>query len=284
MKPTCNFHLAVPSFYLLDALNYSIPKESFKESIQNLRDDVDSKRAKFNKSFARTLYDYLASACFAEFRHANREGGQEPHFWLGINKKAFPSSTEGQRKAAFKKARRYDPKNFLPILAKKFNEGDWEDGYGDEKWGEIAKATMMYWKYPPEVFIDHVIDLEHNSGLCFDKGHMVEYNCELELGHWLNDKSRKDIWESLHPVTPDIQRLIHRAVNLKLVDSEAWEEFDEDRFQEVCKEYLGHWFSTKAELRKELKLHFPKVAWGKGTIDVRIEKRETVSRRKRKAL
>jgi len=130
-------------------------------------------------------------------------------------------SSDAQRNFALKTAKHYDPREFLPHVAKAFKKiavGD--ESYCGPLWHDIAKAGTYYWKYKPEVFIDHVIDLEHNSGCIFDKEYIVAGSGDLEavldikkLGSLITQK--EDYFE--FGLDSNVHGLLDRAVALKIV-------------------------------------------------------------------
>ncbi len=56
----------------------------------------------------------------------------------------------------------------------RFRNYDWDSAYGGSPWAEIAQAGYDMWKEDLSsgeiiMALDHVFDLQHNSGMIFDK-------------------------------------------------------------------------------------------------------------------
>ena len=152
---------AVATFYGLDALRQAAKTEPFRPSHERWRADLEDLWGRLVPRLARCFYDYLALACFGEARHADREAS---HYI-----EDFPADGGDSRGEAVVAALGYDPRQFLPVLERLFFEARWQGGFGGESWGRIAKAAQLYGRLPDAVFVDHVVDLTHNGGLCFDK-------------------------------------------------------------------------------------------------------------------
>jgi len=262
----CNVHLAIPTFYVLEGLNTVIPKDSFKTSIVKLRQDFDAYRGWYNDNLARVLFDYLATSCFAEFRHT-KKFSENKFLNKVIKEEVFPSGAALlTRQHAQKKSWKYSPQKFLPILSKYFKSKDvlWEDGYGGKPWAKIAKAALTYYEFPPEVFIDHVVDLGHNGGLCYDKGVLVQYNAdsEDELEIYLTKKTKSCIFSKHHPCSKEVwDKFVQRALTFNLIKEKspwyhkAWEDV---MFQN---ENMVGWQLDRVVFPAPIK-------WGKGDISV----------------
>ncbi|MCX6714698.1 MAG: hypothetical protein NTX72_02700 [Candidatus Uhrbacteria bacterium] len=66
-----------------------------------------------------------------------------------------------------------------------FRRPTWESSYGGEMWAKITDATNQFWKptqnkRPTTVNIDRAFDLQHNTGMVFDKDENVHANEERE--------------------------------------------------------------------------------------------------------
>lgn len=223
----------VATFYGLDALRLVARPDLFLPSHARWTQDLDRVWDAFVPAFARRLFDYLALACFGEARHA---GDRASHCVEG-----FPVAPGDSRAVAVREAVQYNPRQFLPVLVRLFEEADWESGYGGRSWGRIARAALMYGQVPDVVFIDHCVDLSHNNGLCFDKheaGLMLYDGGEyVQLLNAKRDKSPQELLAWLAefvPVCSPLASLSERAVNLGIVDGtplytngsarEAWRE------------------------------------------------------------
>lgn len=66
------------------------------------------------------------------------------------------------------------PKNkMVEVMSKTFHEGVWGWNYGGENWGKIADAWLKLYNSKSQKedqgWIDHIIDLQHNTGTVFNK-------------------------------------------------------------------------------------------------------------------
>jgi hypothetical protein len=111
---------------------------------------------------AAAFFDYIVATCAGELRHAHRCANQ--HY------DGFPTGFSHHRASASAFALQYEPRSTLKACLKSFTDGEWQNGYGGEAWAKIAKAGLMYKEQPDIVFIDHCVDLSHNSGTFLDKG------------------------------------------------------------------------------------------------------------------
>lgn len=236
--------IAVSSFYALKAVEASPAwrqGDLFLRSRELFEERFKTYTREFTKKLAQTLFDYLALAAFGEARRA-----------------AY-SAVEGtviadfhrmeSRRYTYIAATQYDPKKFLPILADLFDNSDaFTSGscMGGRLWGDIARAAMMYYTHPLDVFIDHVIDLEHNGGLCFNKGILVRVDDEGRYYDMLNRKKLQPIYSG-GDLDADTAEVIRQAEVLGLVEFTRYTYFIED-----------------------VRLKFPEpIKWGKKSIFIR---------------
>jgi hypothetical protein len=150
-----------------------------------LRFELSELKDKYNSAFARALRDYLLLASCGEARHAK----EKCEYYS-------PLFARTERQAVFSYITKYDKDYLIRILKGLFSE-DWEGSYGGQAWLSIIEAIEMYKTVPDMVFIDHCIDLEHNNGLCFDKG--IIFNLDKEAVMYLLDRKREA--EDLHKIS-----------------------------------------------------------------------------------
>lgn len=114
-------------------------------------------------NLARAFYDYIVLTAAGEARHARRHCCTRhwSNFTVGAD-----------RNEAWNDAQCYSPESLLSALNTLFNKSVWVTGssYGGKSWGRIVEAGLLYRKVPALVFLDHAVDLSHNSGLFLDKG------------------------------------------------------------------------------------------------------------------
>lgn len=160
---------AIYDFYFAEAILIHPPKFGNKAQ-EKLRDDAQAYLDMIVENLAPALYDYLFMASMGEARHAyNKTALYIPNIERG-----------GGRSAAYATALTFDPANTLPVLHKLFDQSWSGGGYGGGLWANICAGAMEYGKLPDKAFIDHVIDLQHNGGHCFDKT-SVSKTIDLEI-------------------------------------------------------------------------------------------------------
>lgn len=200
-------------FYILQALGATARLEPFRHSHQRWRRDYQDYFDVFTERFARTLYDYLCLIVFGEARHASNCAGYYYEDW--------PVSHIDGRSNAYSYATDYSPASFLPKAAQLFLAGNWEESYGGRAWARIAEAAMLYGKVPDVVFIDHAIDLSHNSGLCFDKDEAGIFTCYFAESYreFLDMKATMppEVYIPGLRCSHHVARLVRRAINLGIV-------------------------------------------------------------------
>lgn len=178
---------SVYDFYYLEALKAKPPAFGSKPQ-EKLYNDVCKTYDKLVPTLARALYHYLFLACFGEARHARSQADA----WYN------DMPIGGDRDEAYGEALNYEPEGTLKALDKTFNSYSWNgSGYGGGSWGKIVTGAMYYGEWKDSLFIDHVVDLEHHGGNCFDKDE-VRYTIDLRvcapyMSNFLSYKAEHDI-------------------------------------------------------------------------------------------
>jgi hypothetical protein len=157
----------INDFYVLEALKVNIgmeissdPKVEFKHSLTRLLFDIERYASDFIPNIAYRIFVYLYAACLGEARHAANTMA-ESYFLKEM-------SCE-QRNQAFTSALEFAPNDQnIQAIVDIFSQG-WRGSFGGRKWLKIAKALQMYRHAPDAAFIDHVVDLQHNTGTIFNK-------------------------------------------------------------------------------------------------------------------
>lgn len=165
----------------------------------------------FAERLARQFFDFCVMACFGEARY-----GQSGKYTFDVQ------GMKGSRSDAYQIALRYDPRDLLPKLIHVFNDYGWGGSIGGKKWGNIAKAAALYFKYrnAPIVFVDHCVDLAHNGGLAFNKGYILSNpSDEASYMAMLDEKRKGSIFDSnkSHPLIPAVYGLLAEGIALGLV-------------------------------------------------------------------
>lgn len=143
-------HGAVYNFYALEEMSLN----------DNLPEIFVKRHKEFVASTARTMFDYLATICMSEARHAIET------VWnvYGVNNEMK------SRNNAWVMGREYNPRQSLKVCEYVFTHAQFPGGYGGKAWANIAKCAGRYFTLPPKSWFDHVVDLAHNGGLAFNKG------------------------------------------------------------------------------------------------------------------
>jgi hypothetical protein len=75
------------------------------------------------------------------------------------------------RSTSAMEATEFNPEDNWQDLVSVFSDNKWDSAFGGDKWAEILSSFQYYYDYPTMrgIFIDLVVDLEHNGGCVFDK-------------------------------------------------------------------------------------------------------------------
>jgi len=79
-----------------------------------------------------------------------------------------------------------NPNNLINFCIELFSNGRWKNSYGGQSWATIAKTWILLKNAKNDddlIYIDHIIDLQHNSGSVFSK---IEYYKQDGSLNWLN--------------------------------------------------------------------------------------------------
>lgn len=141
---------------------------------------------------ARSLRDYLALICLGEARHAR---GQEQPVRLAISTSPKKSDLKlvplpGNRQEVYRKSLFLEPDLMLQVSRYVFETCHWHGSFGGKAWAHIAKWGGRFGSMPHSVFIDHVLDLEHNTGSIFNKPTLWN---GADLRGILNTKAAEDV-------------------------------------------------------------------------------------------
>jgi hypothetical protein len=114
---------------------------------------------------------------------------------------------------SFDLAKQMDPVKFMSVAAEIFDESGWHGAYGGENWARIARAWLKLRETEsgPDlvVILDHIYDLQHNTGTVFNKLKTYAKDGDYD---WLKkalDK-KKDLVngrEIINQVSPQMKRI-----------------------------------------------------------------------------
>ena len=198
LKEVLDLPAAVAGFYVQEAVIARINGMQKNTMIIRLEDEIREFNAihrKYTDRLAGAFFDYIALASFGEARHAPSQAKcyilQICYNW---NRDDAQQNIH-TRTESYKKALRFDPYRFLPVLSILFHDGQWKDAYGGKRWGDIAKAGMMYKEVSSTVFVDYVVDLSHNGGSMFNKNILFQFYSGDSYIHMLSMKRTFSILE-----------------------------------------------------------------------------------------
>ena len=226
LNDLCYFDIAVLNYYILEQLSVDIPKDSVSHAIIKLKDNLLQKKEEFCDVFAKSIRDYLLVVSIGEARHALNKcyvGDTYLDFADDITDRIYY-----KRDCVYMQCVDYDYKSILPILLKIFGDNTWRgDGFGGKAWYKIVKAIYMYDTLSAPVFIDHVVDLSHNSANVFTKNVLFGIKYPYSYKLILNYKKEKNILKidkqqiscnieeyNHFTVYRDVKKLLIRANNL----------------------------------------------------------------------
>jgi hypothetical protein len=109
----------------------------------------------------------------------------------------------------------YFPDEQTVEIVKSIFEQEWASGgYGGDAWLQIVNGMCLYGQIPDAAFIDHIVDLEHNSGTVLDKSarKYTNFNTDgaYDLRKFLNYKFSNDILRDNFRF--DVSRKLHSLV------------------------------------------------------------------------
>jgi hypothetical protein len=249
-----NIHLLAQEFYALEAVSalLSVSQnnsfEPMRHSHSRWRRDFDDFRNEYNQKFASAIFDYTVSVVAAELRHCKNRASQYINDYY---------TTFHSRDAVYEECSVYRPYDILTAGFRMFDTSrtKWNDGFGGEKWKQIARAGLMRDKVIDCIFIDHCVDLSHNNSVYFDKGAGIfslpgssSYQNFLNLKFFCKPQALIDIKHGLR-----FNRLLQRVNTLNIIDVQA----AGDLFAEQI-------YKDKAET---LLLGYQPIKWGDKRVD-----------------
>jgi len=161
-------------------------------NISELLKDIRDKLIVYIK---KEMLNAVYIACSAEFYHIidhmevpKLDKNTQDFFNLYVNKSidydfilkhiedsdpSYKSRFEFLKSLSLDKNNNLNPEKFMIYCKKIFNKGKWDRSYGGKAWGKIADSWFLLKNAKTEneqiIYIDHIIDLQHNSGSIFSK-------------------------------------------------------------------------------------------------------------------
>lgn len=167
--PNMDIYLLVQEFYAIEAMSVMLGQDEYgdfqpmRHSHDRWYRDFQEFRDRYTSQLATAIYDYTVLAVAAELRHACRCASHcIRDYFRGVH----------GRDGIYRDCVVYDPTDLLMAGLQLFDpkQVKWKRQYGGEPWQRIAKAGLLKGKVSDSVFIDHCVDLSHNSNVYFDKG------------------------------------------------------------------------------------------------------------------
>lgn len=204
--------VAINEFYglmSLDALLVGNTKfEPFRHSHKRWLDDFIEYRNLYIDKLEQAIYDYTVLVVGGELRHA----GDCCSFAL----EGFPYIHT--RSTAYALVKDFSPAFILAAGEEGFSKYEWEAGYGGSLWADIARAGTLRNKLGKIGFIDHCIDLSHNSSVYFDKSDSGIFWLESSAMYrsFLDQKrnEKPEVVLSNISKSPMLYRLVQRGITL----------------------------------------------------------------------
>jgi len=187
---------AITKFYLYDEAIEDMKKIISSNIFSKDKDlialqEIQEEYKQYSEKLAKIFYIYLSTVAFGELRHCKLQSDFCINDSNPLLRNLFTITSQGDksRQLVYEEAhRRFDPFQYMPIIENLFRYFFWTSNFGGKKWAGICNAANLYKKIPNEIFIDHVVDLHHNSGTVFDKPYM-NLTSGLSISSILHSKS-----------------------------------------------------------------------------------------------
>lgn len=239
-----NIFCCLHEFYALIALDAIAKVRPFVHSHEKWEKDFHEYMEYFVSNLARVIYDYTVLAVLSELRH-----GCKSNLVLDI-----PNFMRSERYQIFAWAKEYTSNSILRTGEYLFSSDNnyWASHYGGDSWKAIAKAGLMYGKIPDLVFIDHCVDLCHNSGSYFDKRLGILACVDNSIFMKFLDAKKHSFnpyVELSQGVSYTFNNLVVRATNLEIIEKEKLTEVQIDRENRLFKYTACLQFSSLSDKR-----------------------------------
>ncbi len=267
-------------FYFLEAMQAGLsmakatnPEISFRRSVEKLENDINETFEKLTHTMAFRIYVYLYSASLGEARHASD------------NCEMIVDQLDGYgRSTVYNRALNFFPNDenvqiLTDVFAQSWNSG----GFGGRAWLEIVEGMKLYGKITDAAFIDHTVDLEHNSGSVFTKDtrSYINFQCfgeynAMDLRSFLNYKFKSNIlneneksWHGNYSTTYNVSTKIY---NLLVRYSNIIEKIEAINYCKPTLEFLTpytvEWgYETFTTSQNENEVGYQECEWCENKID-----------------
>ena len=192
------FYLVV-NFYALELIKGKmiVSPKHFSRSWDKLWDDINNFSEQYNSKLASMFYDHVVKCVQCELRHCkNHSELYIPNFygdgWFKNfnDQMCYASSVFNPTEILRAGKWLFDDNNNYWCFEEEVCE------YGGEAWQDISEAGLEYQKVSDSIFIDYLIDLEHNNAVVLFKltglfMHTPRFGMTLYL-EMLDDKRYRD--------------------------------------------------------------------------------------------
>lgn len=209
----------VEEFYQIQAIEAFMAMNGtfvpFKHSHEKWMTDFTQFKQEFYARLGRAIYDYTVLLCAGELRYAPGQADYAFHWYTDSR----------DRSEIWGKCTQFSDKEIVRAALIGFDpeKVHWSSSFGGEKWHNIAKAADMYHKVPMEVFIDHCVDLSHNSSCYFDKGAGIfNLRGQSEYLEFLTKKRYVEDPSELFTI-PKGEKLWHFALRARTLGLITWD-------------------------------------------------------------
>lgn len=236
-----NIQLLVQEFYAIEAITamLSLKYNSFepmRHSHSRWYRDFSDFRDEYTIKFASAIYDYTVSVVSAELRHCRDKASKYI--------KEYYNSWDQSREEVYDVSPVYMASDILLAGIRMFDTKlvEWRRGFGGDKWKQIAKAGLIKGTVSDCVFIDHCVDLSHNSSIYFDKSagiflmqdkeqyqSFLNLKCSCEPQTLINEKR-----------SYKFNKLLWRAKNLNIIEGQQLDGFFSDVYDEAESLLFGY--------------------------------------------
>lgn len=221
----------INDFYLSDAMTRASVGTALEFHAVKVRNET-------HWTCAETLAGYLAVAVGGELRHASRQRVVTSACTNAVEtllKKYKVRINGGDRREAqleaveaLKKMSVEEQAEFFALATEVFDQGNWSGAYGGKKWGQIARAALLFFKgeMSHTVFADHAFDLQHNGGSVFGKNSMLSGSRDTVRLQLECKKKAQNVLElyrvlnSYHTPAPAVEQVFREGQELGIWEAE----------------------------------------------------------------
>lgn len=229
---------------ILHAVYYSIASEmrhissdAFQGNVKNINQDKDFNQYYNDTQKLKTIGNYKTSSRFPRVLNKANDKFYQPydhpdlHLPFSTLNTNLSQRTFQIRDLAYKVSRKNfsNPLEFVKLAKKMFQYPEWSRQYGGKAWENICDGWLKLYKAVPNpknkyqdtiMAIDHIYDLQHNTGTVFNK--VPSY--DIEDKDWLKDAlnykaNASDPRQLYSQISPQFKKLAAVALKEKFGNS-----------------------------------------------------------------